>query len=417
MKTLFITTLALGAFITMSSSNCRENKQAENTTINDTTGKNLPPVETNPPNTPAYKPAFAGQTRINGVKTTTPIETKVLAESIGKPWAIINLPGNRFLVTDKTGFMQIFSAEGKLLSKITGFPDVDARGQGGLLDVALDPDFANNKVIYWAYSEKRNDDLNLTAIAKGRISGDEKTIENPLVIFRAEPYFKSTLHYGCRLAFDKSGYLYATVGERSVMEGRMQAQDLSSGLGKIFKITKEGKPAPGNPFLNTPNAKPEIYSYGHRSPQGLDFHPVTGELWETEMGPKGGDEVNLIKPGKDYGWPTITYGVEYSGKTIGQGITQKEGMEQPVYYWDPSPSPSGSAFYAGNTVPEWKNNFFIGMLGGQHIVRLVIENNKVTGEERLLQDMNERFRDLTEGPDGAIYAVTDSGKIIRMGKK
>jgi glucose/arabinose dehydrogenase len=201
------------------------------------------------------------------------------------------------------------------------------------------------------------------------------------------------------------------------MEGRMQAQNLKSGLGKIFKITKEGKPAPGNPFINTKDAMPEIYSYGNRNAQGIDIHPVTGELWEAEFGPRGGDEINIIRSGKDYGWPTITYGIEYSGEIVGQAITQKEGMEQPVYYWDPVVSPSGISFYASSVIPEWQNNLFVACLSGTHICRLVIENNKVVGEERLLADQGERFRDIVDGRDGALYAVTDSGKLYKVGKK
>lgn len=419
MKRFFFYAVTLFTVVSMSSYSCKQNGQQTPGNNNNDTSKTgqLPPVETNPPNTPEFKPAFAGQTRIAGVKTQTPLDIAVITEGLGRPWAIINLPDGRFLTTEKSGFMQIVSQDGKTVSKVTGFAPVDDRGQGGMLEVALDPDFATNKTIYWAYSDKKNDQ-NTTVLAKGVLSADEKTIQNPTVIFTVNPYLSnSNLHYGCRLVFDKNGYLFMCMGERSVIPGRMQAQDLKSGLGKIFRLTKEGKAAPGNPFINTPNALPEIYSYGHRSPQGLDLHPVTGDLWETEMGPKGGDEVNLIVAGKDYGWPTITYGIEYSGQKIGDAITQKAGMEQPVYYWEPSSSPSGSSFYKSNTIPEWQNNFFVGMLSGQHIARLVIENNKVVGEERLLEDMKERIRDVVEGNDGALYAVTDSGKIIRIRKK
>ena len=203
--------------------------------------------------------------------------------------------------------------------------------------------------------------------------------------------------------------------ERSILDGRKQAQFLNSGLGKIFKITKEGKPAPGNPFLNQADAMPEIYSYGHRNPQGLDINPATGDLWEAEFGPRGGDEVNLIKAGKNYGWPTITYGIEYAGEKVGEGIQQKEGMEQPVYYWDPVASPSGMVFYNSDSIPEWKNNLFIACLSSTHIARLVIENNKVVGEERLLSDKNERFRDVAVS-NGKLYAITDGGKLYVIRK-
>ena len=223
------------------------------------------------------------------------------------------------------------------------------------------------------------------------------------------------LHFGSRMIFAKDGNLFVSTGERSSMEGRVQAQSLNSHLGKIFKITKDGKPAPGNPFLNTQNAMPAIYAYGIRNAQGLDIHPVTGELWENEFGPRGGDEVNIIKAGKNYGWPTITYGIEYGGSEIGEAIQQKEGMEQPVYYWDPVLSPSGMSFYKGKTIPEWENNLFIGGLSSQHICRLVIKNNKVVGEERLLVDKGERFRDVGYH-NGMLYAITDSGILYRISK-
>jgi glucose/arabinose dehydrogenase len=312
--------------------------------------------------------------------------------------------------------MAIHSANGQLVKKITGFPKVDDGGQGGMLDVAPDPDFAKNKIIYWSYSEpQQSSGFNLTAVAKGKLSNDETTIENPTVIFRATPALKSNAHFGSRLLFDKSGNLFVSAGERSILEGRSKAQLLEAGQGKIFRITKEGKPATGNPFLNNKNAMPEIYAYGVRNPQSLAFHPVTGDLWEAEFGPRGGDELNLIRPGKNYGWPTITYGLEYSGKAIGEPIQQKAGMEQPVYYWDPVISPSGMVFYTGNAIPEWKNNLFIGGLGSNHICRLVIVNNKVVGEERIMEEKKERVRDIAYA-NGMLYAVTDSGNMYRISK-
>jgi glucose/arabinose dehydrogenase len=293
---------------------------------------------------------------------------------------------------------------------------VDDAGQGGLLDVALDPDFNSNKIIYWSFSEPYKQG-NLTAVGKGTLNEAAGQVEHPVVIFRATPALNnSKLHYGSRLVFDKDGNLFVSAGERSVLEGRAQAQLLSAGLGKVFKITKDGKPAPGNPFLNDPKAMPEIYSYGHRNPQGLDINPATGELWEVEFGPRGGDEVNRILPGKDYGWPVITYGIEYDGRKIGDSIQQKEGMEQPVYYWDPVTSPSGITFYKGNDIPEWENNLFIGGLSSMHIVRLVIKDNKVTGEEWLLGDKKERFRDIAYNK-GALYAVTDNGSLYKISRK
>lgn len=372
-------------------------------------------LEKNPANS-NYKPAFEGQTRITDVvKTSTPLQVDQLAEKLGRPWSVKVLPGGRILITEKSGFMQTVAADGSDLKKITGFPKVDASGQGGLLDVTLDPDFTKNNIIYWSFSEPYQTG-NLTAVAKGKLNEAKGTVENPVVIFRALPELNnSDLHYGSRLVFDKDGNLFVSAGERSVLEGRHQAQELNSGLGKIFKITKDGKPAPGNPFLNQADAKPEIFAYGIRNPQGLAISPVTGELWEAEFGPRGGDEVNIIRAGKNYGWPVITYGIEYSGKKIGDSIQQKEGMEQPVYYWDPVLSPSGMSFYKGNAIPEWENNLFICGLSGSRINRLVIKDNKVVGEEWLLTDKKERFRDIVYS-DGMFYIVSDSGNLYRVSK-
>lgn len=391
------------------------NARHQNATTATPPGDSLPPVETKTANT-EYRPAFSGQTRVKGVKTTTPYKVEKIAEKIGRPWAITLLPDGRWIVTDKTGFMTLFAADGKLLKKVTGFPEVDANGQGGMLDVAPDPDFAKNKTIYWSFSEKQSDGTNLMAVGKGQLSADETTIQKPTVIFRATPSLNSRAHFGSRILFDKKGYMFVSTGERSILDGRKQAQLLSSRLGKIFHITKDGKPAPGNPFLTNKDAMPEIYAYGVRNPQSLAFHPVTGDLWEAEFGPRGGDELNIIKPGKNYGWPTITYGIEYSGSKIGDAIQQKSGMEQPIYYWDPVISPSGMVFYEGNAIPEWKNNLFIGGLSSTHIARLIIVNNKVVGEERIMEDKRERVRDVAYA-NNMLYAVTEPGNIYRISKK
>lgn len=397
-------------------SGCSQKNKTVNVSNSSEQAENLPPVESESPNS-NYKSAFKGQTRISGVKTSTPFQVDVLAESLTKPWAIIPLPDGRLLITEKAGKLQIYDETGLRVKTIEGIPEVDDRGQGGLLDVALDPDFQNNQMIYWSFSEKQSDGKNLMAIAKGKLNESEGKIENPTVIFRAVPAMESTLHYGSRLVFDKDVNLFVSTGERSIIEGRVQAQDLQSALGKIFKITKNGDPAPGNPFIGQDSVIPQIYASGIRNAQGLAIHPETGDLWETEFGPRGGDELNIIESGKDYGWPTITYGIEYGGDEIGNPpIQQKEGMEQPVYYWDPVISPSGIVFYEGNQIPEWKNNLFIGCLSGQHINRIVIENNKVVGEERLLEDENQRFRDVAYF-DGMLYAVTDQGKLYRIKRK
>ena len=374
------------------------------------------PVETKEPNTKTNKPAFEGQTRIAGVKTSTAYEGKMLTDALKKPWGIATLPDGRFIITEKAGTMRIATSTGTVTEPITGLPAVNASGQGGLLGVTIDPAFSENRMLYWVFSENTPEG-NLTSAAKGKLSADEKRVENATVIYRAMPAYNGNLHYGGRILFDKSGNLFVSTGERSDKVTRPQAQELNSALGKIVHITKDGKPAEGNPFLNNANAKTEIYSYGHRNVQGLAFHPETGDLWEAEFGPRGGDEINLIQPSKNYGWPVITYGIEYSGERIGGAITQKEGMEQPVYYWDPVISPSDITFYSGNNIPEWKNNLFVAGLNSNHIARLVINNNKVVGEERLLADEKQRFRAVIQGKDDALYAITDEGRLYRIAKK
>jgi aldose sugar dehydrogenase len=372
------------------------------------------PVETKPPNS-TYKPAFPAQTRVASIRTNTAWEGKVLTSDLKSPWGITVLPDGRFLVTQKGGTMRIVTGDGKLSDEITGVPSVNSQGQGGLLGLALDPDFQSNRMVYWCFSEPQPE--NHTAVAKGRLSADEKRIENATVIYRALPAHNSVLHYGGRIVFDKTGNIIFSTGERSDLETRPLAQDLKAALGKVIRITKDGQAAPGNPFAGRNDALPEIYSYGHRNVQGLAFNPQTGDLWECEFGPLGGDELNRIQPGHNYGWPTITYGLEYSGKKVGEGIQQKDGLEQPVYYWDPVLSPSGMTFYTGDNMAEWKNNLFMTGLSSQHIARLVIKDNKVTGEEMLLQDEGQRFRDITQGKDGYLYAVTDQGRLYRIGKK
>lgn len=375
----------------------------------------LPPVENKPGNT-NYKPAFAGQTRVQGMRTKKPYEAKVLTTHLKRPWAMAVLPDGRLLITEKYGVLRIATMAGKLSDSITGIPAVNPADQGGLLGLAIDPGFEKNRMIYWVFSENHGED-NVTAVAKGKLSADEKRVEDAVVIYRATPAYRGTIHYGGRVIFDKYGNLVISTGERAHLSSRPQAQHLNSGLGKILRITTEGKPAAGNPFENQTDARPEIYSYGHRNVQGIVFHPVTEELWAHEFGPRGGDELNLIKPGNNYGWPVITYGIEYSGKKIGDSIQQKQGMEQPVYYWDPVVSPSGMTFYTGNNMPEWKNNLFISCLGGMQIVRLNIQRNKVVGEERLLESEFQRFRDIVQGKDGALYSITDQGRLYRIAAK
>lgn len=372
-----------------------------------------PPVETGKANTD-YKPAFEGQTRINGIKTTTEYSVTVLSDALVRPWGITPLPDGRLLITEKAGNMRIATREGKLGGNIAGVPAVNSGGQGGLQGITLDPDFASNRMIYFMFSEKTAEG-NAAAVASARLADNEQSLEGVKVIYRALPYWNSEMHYGGRLKFDPKGNLFVITGERSVLPTRAKAQTLDNALGKVVHITKEGAPVPGGPFVNVAGAFPEIYSYGHRNPLGVDLHPVSGELWVVEMGPRGGDELNLVKPGKNYGWPTITYGIEYSGAKIGDGITQKEGMEQPVYYWDPVISPGGMVFYRSKEIPEWENNLFIAGLSSKIITRLLIQNNKVVGEERLMADQGQRVRDITESR-GVLFAITDEGRLYRIGK-
>lgn len=407
-----LATLTLSMLFILSCSNNTKTTDTSDPTTNDSIAK-----ETEKANT-EYQPAFEGQTRANYIKTKSSYEVLVVNENLGLPWAIVNLPDGKLLMTEKSGYMMIIDLQKPYeLKKVTGLPKVNQYNQGGLLDVILDPNFAQNRTIYWTFSEPATDGSkkDQTSIAKGILSADETKVENVKIIYRTFPSHDSGLHYGSRLVFDKDGYLYASFGERSDEEMRKYAQDLKSPLGKIIRITTDGKAAPGNPFASNKEALPEIYSLGHRSPQSLAFNDK-GELWEIEHGPRGGDELNLIKPGKNYGWPLITYGIEYAGGKISDGATKHEGLEQPNYYWDPVIAPSGAEFYTGS-IDEWKGNLFVGGMVKQALVRLVIEGNKVVGEEHLLLDQKDRIRDMVTGTDGHLYAVGDNGKLYRIAKK
>ena len=376
------------------------------------TGK---PVETKPANT-NYPPAFTGQTRINGVSTAAAYAATVLTSALVAPWGITSLPDGRLLITEKAGRIRIVTNTGTVGNAITGIPAVNAAGQGGLLGICIDPQFTSNRMIYWVFSESVTGGT-VTAVAKGKLSDNEASIENATVIYRANPAYNGNLHYGGRILFDKTGNLFVSTGERSDIATRPLSQSVTAALGKIIRITTTGTPAPGNPTFNQSGALPVLYSIGHRNPQGIAIHPSTGELWQSEHGPRGGDEINRVQAGANYGWPVITYGIEYSGQPIGSPpIQQQNGMEQPVYYWDPVISPSGMTFYKGNRIPESENDLFIGALSGTHIARLVIDNNKVIGEERLLASENQRFRDITQGMDEALYAITDGGRLYRIDK-
>jgi glucose/arabinose dehydrogenase len=373
-----------------------------------------PRLETRSPNAPDQRPAFSGQTRVCGVTSNVAYDINVLAKSLEHPWAVEPLPDGDLLVTEKPGRMRIISSKGEKGQPIAGVPEVDARGQGGLLDVALSPTFASDRTIYWSYSEPRKGG-NATSVARAVLSPDRKSLGRVKVIFRAMPTYDGDKHYGSRLAFGPDGMLYITLGERSDKEMRPQAQQLSSHMGKIIRISPDGSVPKDNPFVGQSGALPEIWSLGHRNVQAAAFDPE-GRLWEIEHGTNGGDELNRIEKGKNYGWPVQAYGEEYSGSPIGGAATVREGMEQPVYYWDPVIAPSGAQFYTGEAFPQWKGNLFVGGMKDTKLVRLTLKDDRVTGEEHLLADRGQRVRDVRQGPDGTLYIVTDqkNGELWRV---
>jgi glucose/arabinose dehydrogenase len=369
-------------------------------------------VETRPPNGTGQKPAFAGQTRAPERKLNVTYEVVTVNAEVMAPWGLAFLPNGRMLVTEKAGRLRIVDAAGKLSEPVAGLPAVDARGQGGLLDVALDPNFATNRLIYWSFSEPQEGGMNNTAVARGRLVEDAAPrVENVQVIYHQVPAMNSQLHFGSRIVFGRDGTLFVTQGDRSITPGRMQAQKMDSLLGKIVRINADGSIPKDNPFVGKQGVRPEIWSIGHRNVQGATLHPTTGELWSIEHGTRGGDELNIPRKGKDYGWPTIAYGIEYQGGPILTGIQAKEGMEQPIYYWDPVIAPGGMTFYTGSLFPAWQGSLFIGSLGGTHLVRLSINGEKVTGEERLLTELQPRarIRNVRQGPEGALYVLAEGG--------
>ena len=373
-----------------------------------------------PPNAPDQKPAFAAQNRAPEQKLNVAFDVVTVTDGLVNPWGLAFLPDGRMLVTEKPGRLRVVSADGKTLSEpVAGLPMMDARGQGGLLGIALDPNFQTNRLIYWSFAEPGKD-VNNTAVARGRlVDGAAPKVENVQVIFHQAPSLASPLHFGGRLVFARDGMLFITLGDRSIPEGRVQAQRMDGLLGKIVRLNPDGSVPKDNPFVGKEGVRPEIWSLGHRNVQAATLHPGTGELWEVEHGTRGGDELNVSRKGKDYGWPTIAYGIEYQGGPINGGIQQKDGMEQPRYYWDPVIAPSGMVFYTGRLFPAWQNSLFVGGMGSLNLVRLSLKGDVVTGEERLLQDLQpsrERIRDVRQGPDGALYLLTDSatGRILKL---
>ncbi|WP_306002510.1 PQQ-dependent sugar dehydrogenase [Brevundimonas sp. C43] len=373
------------------------------------------PLETRPANNPDQQPAFAGQTRAPGVKTEQAMTHTVVASGLVHPWGLAALPDGRWLVTEKPGRLRIITAQGQVGEPVTGLLAVDARGQGGLLDVVVGPRFAQDRMIYWSYAEPREGG-NATSVARGRLSDDGSRVENVQVIFRALPVYDGDKHFGSSLAFAPDGKLFITLGERSDKPMLPQAQDLGSHMGKTIRINADGTVPQDNPFVGRAGARPEIWSLGHRNVQGVAVQPGTGAIWTIEHGTRGGDEVNLDKAGANYGWPDAAYGVEYAGGAINSGATKKDGTEQPVYYWDPVIAPGGATFYQGAMFPGWDGNLLVAGLKEKHIARLVIQNDRVVGEERLLTDLGERIRDVAVGADGSVWAITDeqNGKLVRL---
>ncbi|RIK97261.1 MAG: hypothetical protein DCC74_08105 [Proteobacteria bacterium] len=360
---------------------------------------------------PALTPAH-GQT--SPVPSSAgPLKVETIAGNLSHPWSLAFLPDGRMLITERPGRLRIVTREGQVSPSLPGVPPVSASGQGGLLDVILDRDYAQNATIYFCFAEQA-DGGGRTALARARlIDGTAPRLDDVKVIFRQDGRLSSGNHYGCRIAQATDGTLFLTTGDH--FHSRDEAQNLGNHLGKLIRIAPDGTVPQDNPFVGRTGAKPEIWSYGHRNPQSLAFHPTSGELWEIEHGPRGGDEVNIIGKGRNYGWPVIGYGVDYSGAKIHEG-TAKAGMEQPIKYWVPSIAPSGMAFYTGDLIPQWKGSLFTGALAARLLVRLSLDGHRVTGEERLLQDVGARIRDVRQGPDGALWLLTDerSGRILRL---
>ena len=358
-------------------------------------------------------PASAQQTKAPPAPESR-IKTILVAQGLEHAWGLQFLPDGRPIVTERPGRVRIIGVDGKVSAPLAGAPPVAATGQGGLLDLALVPDFVRSRLLYLSFSEPRDGRTNGTAVARARLAGPPggERLEGLEVIFRQEPAHRGGLHFGSRLAFAPDGMLFVTLGERFEMRF---AQDLGRHWGKVVRITPDGEAPVDNPFVDREGARPGIWSYGHRNPQSAAIHPATGRLWVIEHGPRGGDEVNVVKRGANYGWPVIGYGIDYSGARLHES-THQEGMEQPVYYWVPSIAPSGMAFYTGALLPAWRGNLLVGALAGQALHRLVLDDERVVAEEVLLKDRGWRIRDVKQGPDGAVWLLTDAtdGALVRI---
>jgi glucose/arabinose dehydrogenase len=343
------------------------------------------------------------------------VRAETYASGLVNPWALAFLPDGRLLVTERPGRLRIVARDGSVGEPLAGLPEVHARGQGGLLDVAIDPAFAQNRLVYVSFSEPDTAGNSGTSVARGRLNAAGTALENVQVIYQQKPKVRSGGHYGSRLVFSRDGKLFVTQGDRQAPAFRARVQDLSQGMGKIMRINPDGSVPRDNPFVGRSDAQPEVWSTGHRNVQAATLHPVTGELWTVEHGPRGGDELNNPKAGRNYGWPLICYCIDYNGSKIAEG-TEREGLEQPVYYWDPVIAPSGMTFYTGSAYPGWNGSVFVGSMTPGALVRLVLANGRVTTEERYLGDLRERIRDVQQGPDGLLYLVTDSpqGRVLKV---
>lgn len=372
-----------------------------------------------PPNGRDQMPAFAGQTDAPEQRLGVLFDVVTVAEGLEVPWAVAFLPNGRMLVTERPGRLRVVGTDGSLSPPVEGLPPVDARGQGGLLDVALDPEYDANGLVYWSFSEPAGEGVNHTAVARGRfVDGATPRLEDVQVIYRQSPSMASRGHFGSRLVFGRDRTLFITQGDRQVGAGREQVQNMGTTIGKVVRINRDGSIPADNPFVAREGVRPEIWSSGHRNAQAAALHPVTGELWEVEHGTRGGDELNIVRKGLNYGWPDVAYGIEYQGTPITGGLTQKEGTEQPAYYWDPVIGPSGMAFYTADLFPAWTGSLFVGGHATYDLVRLSLDGDRVTGEERLLRDLEPRarVRDVRQGPEGALYVLADSthGRLLKL---
>lgn len=372
-------------------------------------------VEPKPPSAEGQTPAFPQQTRaplqVSGVK----FQVRTVAKGLEFPWGLALLPDGRMLVTERPGRIRLVT-DGKLSEPLEGPPAVHTQAISGMLDIAIDPKFAANHLVYWSYVEARATGSG-TTVARGRlVDGEHPALADVQVIYRQVPDLETThSNYGGRLLFARDGALFLTLGDRDEMKWRPLIQQMDNGVGKLVRIRTDGSPAPGDPFLHSKGVRPEIWASGFRNPLGVALDPRTGELWLTDVGPRGGDELDHIRRGRNYGWPVIGYGKEYSGQRVGDG-TVKAGYEQPAYYWDPVISPSSLAFYEGAAFPAWKGSVFVTSLSQRHLARLALKGDKVVGEERLLADLEERLRLVKPGPDGSLYLLTDNaeGRILQL---